>query len=116
MYDHKIYLGENLRRLRMVCGYTQEDVADILGLSRPAYSCYELGKTTPNVETLSMLAEIFGVTLDQLVLPEEAPHIDPGRLRVKHRPTWDPQTIGQLTEEEKLIIARHRAGGPPKKS
>ena len=67
--------GVRLRDERKKRGLTQGDVAEQLGFSGPAaYSNYEQGKGEPNIETLSKLADLFGVTVDYLLgrdLPNE---------------------------------------------
>lgn len=109
MSEYRTFLRNNLRKLRLACGYTQNTVAAALGVSRSTYTYYELGQTTPDMETLTKLASMFGVSLDQLVLPEDQPDVEPNRMRVKHHPAADPQTIGDLTEDEKVLIARLRS-------
>ncbi|MBO1515679.1 helix-turn-helix domain-containing protein [Metabacillus bambusae] len=47
--------------------YTQEKVADFLGITRPAYTAYERGNRQPDYETLKKLAELFEVTTDYLL-------------------------------------------------
>lgn len=116
MSEYQKFLSGNLRDLRKACGYTQSTVAAALGIARPTYSYYESGRTNPDIETLTRLAKIFGVSFQQLVLPEEKPDVDSAGIRVKHHPAADPQTIGDLTEEEKVLIARRRGGAPPVKS
>ncbi len=74
----------------------------MLGLSHPAYTYYETGKTCPDLEAITKLAKMFGVTLDQLIIQEEQPLVEH---RVRRRPSTDPQTIGELTNEEKQFIA-----------
>lgn len=115
MSDYRTFLRENLRRLRLTCGYTQNTVAEALGVARSTYSYYETGKTTPSVEAMTKIANMYGVSLEQLTLPEEMPDTDPNKLRIRHHPAADPQTIGDLTEEEKVLIARLRSGELPKK-
>lgn len=60
-------LKENLKNYRLANDYTQQQVADVLGIDRTAYANYELGHTSPNIENLCKLARIFGVTLNDLV-------------------------------------------------
>lgn len=115
MSEYQKFLAGNLRDLRKACGYTQGAVAAALGIARPTYSYYENGKTNPDIETLTKLAKMFGVSLDQLALPEEKPVVSSTGIRVKHHPAADPQTIGDLTEEEKVLIARRRGGTLPAK-
>lgn len=54
---------------------TQGQVAEKLGLSRPGYTCYELGNSYPSVATLCKIADLFEVSLDYLVGRSENPAI-----------------------------------------
>ena len=60
-------LKENISMLRSVNGYSQEDVAEKIGISRQAYAKWEKGETVPDVERCQKLAELYGVTMDSLV-------------------------------------------------
>ena len=53
--------------LRSVNGYSQEEVAEKVGISRQAYAKWEKGETVPDVERCQKLAELYGVTIDSLV-------------------------------------------------
>ena len=46
---------------------TQQEVADKLGITRPAYTAYESGKREPDFSILQSLANIFDVTTDYLL-------------------------------------------------
>lgn len=60
-------LGENLQRLRKEKGLSQEDVAQKLFVSRQSVSKWENGNAEPGVDNLKALAELYGVTLDELM-------------------------------------------------
>ena len=60
-------LSENLQRLRREKGLSQEDVAQKLFVSRQSVSKWENGNAEPGVENLKALANLYGVTLDELV-------------------------------------------------
>ena len=60
-------LKENISMLRSVNGYSQEEVAEKIGVSRQAYAKWEKGETIPDVERCQKLAELYGVTIDSLV-------------------------------------------------
>ena len=60
-------LKENISMLRSVKGYSQEEVAEKIGVSRQAYAKWEKGETVPDVERCQKLAELYGVTIDSLV-------------------------------------------------
>ena len=53
--------------LRSLAGKTQEDIAEVIGISRQAYAKWERGETIPDIEKCSRLAEFYGVTMDSLI-------------------------------------------------
>ena len=57
----------NLAYLRKKHGMTQEDIADLLGVSKSTSCKYENGNVEPTVAQLIKLADFFGVTMDQIV-------------------------------------------------
>lgn len=57
----------NLTLLRKEKGLTQKDVADHLGISRQAYANYEAQNREPDINTLKLLSEFFGVTIDYIL-------------------------------------------------
>lgn len=60
-------IGESLKRFRKEFGFTQQQVADTVGVLKPAYQRYELGKTVPLTTFLVKLADVYDVSLDYLV-------------------------------------------------
>lgn len=50
-----IQLVENLYRLRKAHHYTQQEISDLLNISRQAYSNYETSKRTPDLDSLMRL-------------------------------------------------------------
>jgi transcriptional regulator with XRE-family HTH domain len=61
-----------LRTLRRQRDMTQKEAAQALNISASAWGMYESGKREPDIETLHMLADYFGVSLDQLTGKEPA--------------------------------------------
>lgn len=61
-------LKENLQYLRGSRNMTQEQLAMLLGVSRQAISKWESDKAYPEMDKLLMLCDMFGVTLDDLVM------------------------------------------------
>lgn len=59
-------ISDNLKRLRIERGLTQQQVGKQLGTSKQAYSYWESGQHTPRFETIKKLADILGVTTDQI--------------------------------------------------
>lgn len=60
-------LKDRLLKLRKEKNRTQEDVAKVIGVSRPAYTAYEKGNRTPDYGILQTLADYFDVTTDYLL-------------------------------------------------
>lgn len=58
---------EKLKMLRKKKGFTQQEVADLVNVSRVRYTNWECGKREPTYENLSMLACIFDVSIDYLL-------------------------------------------------
>lgn len=69
---------DNLQYLRAQRNFTQERLAMLLGVSRQAISKWESGKAYPEMDKLLMLCDLFGCTLDDLVLGDvRAPRLVP---------------------------------------
>ena len=62
-----IYIGENIKRLRMTKDITQEQLAEFLNISNVAVSKWERGETYPDISLLPVLAKYFDVTIDTLM-------------------------------------------------
>lgn len=91
-------LGENLQKLRREAGLSQEEVAGRLFVSRQSVSKWENDQAEPGVENLKALAELYGVTLDQLT----------GRKEIAPAPgMWDMDQ-DQDEEEETKRISNYR--------
>jgi len=60
-------MGERLRELRLRRKISQEEVARHIGITRSAYSHYEINNRQPVYETLIKLAAFFDVSLDYII-------------------------------------------------
>jgi len=80
MFD-TIRFGRAFAELRQKADMTQSEVADKLNLSRQAVSKYERGESFPDISILVMIAELFGVTLDELIKCGEP---TPGEASILH--------------------------------
>ncbi len=60
-------LGKKLLNLRKQFEMTQDDVANILGMSRTTFSKYENGNANPPLQVLRKLADIYNVGLEYLI-------------------------------------------------
>ena len=64
-------LKENLIMLRNIHGFSQEEIAEMIGISRQAYAKWESGKTVPDIDKSNLLAQVYGGTIDSLIKEEE---------------------------------------------
>lgn len=62
--------GDKLKQYRLKEGLSQEQLAEKIGVSRQAITKWETKRGLPDVENMIILAEIFKLTLDELVLEE----------------------------------------------
>lgn len=67
-----IYIGENIKKLRLEKGLTQESLADFLGVSFQSISRWERGESYPDITLLPSIASFFGVTVDSLLSASRA--------------------------------------------
>lgn len=72
------------KQLRMASGFTQQEIADKLGISRSTIGMYETGAREPDYTTLETIADFFNVDIDYLlgrtnkttVLPESVYYLN----------------------------------------
>lgn len=64
-------VNTTIKRLRQDKGLNQEQLADQLHVTRQAVSNWETGKTQPDIETLTQIAEYFGVSVERLIYGKE---------------------------------------------
>ena len=76
--------NEKLICLRKQKGMSQEQLGDAVGVTRQTVSKWELGETTPDMDKLIALADLFGITIDELVGKEQSA-IEEGSLCMRAR-------------------------------
>lgn len=64
--------AENLTELRKLSNYSQEELAERIGVSRQTLSKYETGESLPDIEKCRQLADVFSVTVDDLISYEKS--------------------------------------------
>lgn len=77
-------LGEKIQRLRKQAGLSQEALAEQVCVTRQTISKWELDQSTPDLDLLSRLSDLFQVSTDYLIKPEL---VQPGQppARMAHR-------------------------------
>lgn len=63
--------NDKLQELRKQKGFTQEELAEVLFVSRTAISKWESGRGYPNIDSLKEIAKYFSVTIDELLSGDE---------------------------------------------
>lgn len=86
-------LKDNLLMLRNIYKYSQEEIAEKINISRQAYAKWESGATVPDIEKCSMLAKIYGVSIDSLVADEKIEGIGMIPPAPKGKNIWGSVTI-----------------------
>lgn len=64
---------ENIRRIRIRLGYSQDDIADLMGIERSTYSNFETGKTNLFCKSLSLFAKVVGMTEEEIISGSSRP-------------------------------------------
>lgn len=77
-------IAQNIHTLRTRCGFTQEEVANKLGIARQTVAKWEAGESLPDLGNAQALANLFSVSLDDLVHHDEDASGFPVPPRGKH--------------------------------
>ncbi len=64
-------IGKNLKRLRLAKGLTQDELAELLFVTRQTVSNYENGRSRPDIETLMTIAEILETDVNTVLYGEK---------------------------------------------
>jgi transcriptional regulator with XRE-family HTH domain len=98
-YDVK-QCGKRIRQLRIQNSYTQEDLAGMLGIDQSFYGRVETGKRGCSVDLFVRLSDLFGVSLDFLILgsSDDSPLYESKVMQMK-------SDINQLVEHLELFKA-----------
>ena len=97
-------LGEKIKKYREEKKMTQVEVADVLGVKPATISKYEAGTLEPNIESLKKLAELFEVSVDELLKEDE---FDVSKINVLEvlREQKKMKLKGNLYHNTKIIFA-----------
>lgn len=84
-------LPSRLKQLREARGWTGTYVAEQLHIVQQTYSNYEIGIRTPNIDLLCSIADLYGISLDDLVLhTPKGQHLD----SMTDKPDSHPAPVG----------------------
>lgn len=65
-------LGNRLYEMRKAKGLSQENVADILGVTRQTVSKWETDQTTPDFDKILPICQLYNITTERLLTGEKA--------------------------------------------
>ena len=63
-------ISQEIKKIRKNLGYTQQQIADLLGVDRSTYTCYETGRIKPDIKTIMSLSRVFGVDYTEILESE----------------------------------------------
>ena len=93
-FNNKLY------ELRKQKGFSQEELSNRLNVSRQTISKWEVGESTPDMEKLVAISDLFGVSLDELVL-DKAPEKAEASEQIVRSELYSDIKKHVLTEENK---------------
>ena len=80
MKNRNFCISRNLTVLRQIHKYSQEEVAEKIGVSRQAVAKWESGETAPDLINCDALAELYNVSVDDLI------HFDQSKEKIEIPP------------------------------
>lgn len=104
-------LGKKIRQLRFKAGMTQEQLAEQLGIGPQAVSKWENAVAMPDITTLPLLAEIFGITIDDLFDLTAEQRFN----RIEHRLDYEDDLPQDVFLEYEEFLKGQAAEGPHQK-
>ena len=103
MYDVKNNLAKNITELRTLNGMTQSELGEKLNYSDKTISKWERAESSPDISVLVEMADLFGVSLDQLVRAEKIE--EPHELPAPAEPKYNRHAISYIAESVGWILA-----------
>ncbi|MCY8918092.1 helix-turn-helix domain-containing protein [Bacillus atrophaeus] len=89
--------SDNLKKCRKQKKLTQQNMADKLGITRPAYTAYELGTREPDYKILIGISNILDVSLDYLLK---------GEADETHKKVFEEEAKKIINDPDTFIAAR----------
>jgi transcriptional regulator with XRE-family HTH domain len=102
--------GQNLKYLRKLRGWTQEEFAAKLGIKRSLLGAYEEERAEPRLEVLETISDMFKLTLDELLRKELGIANGPGGKGVSYISKRRAQKLLSATNDIQLVPVKAAAG------
>lgn len=102
-------LADKIINLRKKNGWSQEELAEKLGVTRQSISKYEGAQSIPDLDKILKLSEIFGVTTDYLIKDElEEEEYAPSQMQENE--SESDRSVHKVTMERQMNICRSLTG------
>lgn len=104
--DNELYVefGKRLKELRTSRGYTQIELAKAVNLSQTAIVQYEAGSRKIPLKTLKIFSEFYGLTLDELIEPNNEGIYDEGEINKQPLTKYEVASEIGFTKKEISIL------------
>lgn len=99
------YLSSNIKCLRKKEGFSQEELAQKVGLNRGNIASYENGTAEPKICNLLKLSKIFAISIMDLTMKDLSDEVNQieAKLKYENLNGSDPQQIAQLNEKADML-------------
>lgn len=109
-------LSEQLKIIRRANKFTQQGLADAIGIERSTYASYETGRNKPDVILLSKIAKVFDVSSDFILEIDTTVPLNVEDIPVKYKKKSGNKLVSTLSKEEKSVLAKYRLLSDNKKT
>ena len=109
-------LSEQLKIIRKANKFTQQGLADAIGIERSTYASYETGRNKPDVILLSKIAKVFDVSSDFILEIDTTVPLNVEDISVKYKKKSGNKLVSTLSKEEKSVLAKYRLLSDNKKT
>ena len=109
-------LSEQLKIIRKANKFTQQGLADAIGIERSTYASYETGRNKPDVVLLSRIAKVFDVSSDFILEIDTTVPLNVEDISVQYKKKSGNKLVSTLSKEEKNVLAKYRLLSDDKKA
>ncbi|MDD6271469.1 MAG: helix-turn-helix transcriptional regulator [Ruminococcus sp.] len=109
-------LSEQLKIIRKANKFTQQGLADAIGIERSTYASYETGRNKPDVNLLSRIAKVFDVSSDFILEIDTTVPLNVEDISVQYKKKSGNKLVSTLSKEEKSVLAKYRLLSDNKKA
>lgn len=109
-------LSEQLKIIRKANKFTQQGLADAIGIERSTYASYETGRNKPDAVLLSKIAKVFDVSSDFILEIDTTVPLNVEDISVQYKKKSGNKLVSTLSKEEKSVLAKYRLLSDDKKT